>query len=649
MCGICGVVNLGGAPVRAEELGPMNDALRLRGPDDAGVLVDDLVGLGHRRLSIIDLVSGHQPLGNEDGSVQCVFNGEIYNFPELRPRLEALGHVFATQSDTEVIVHGWEEWGERLVEEIDGMFALAVWDKRQRKLFLARDRFGKKPFVYFKQGHRFAFASTLTALLQHPAAPRSVDEEALARYLALEFIPEPQSIIGGIHKLEAGTSLLLDVTTGHFRKRRFFRLDVRERHRLPPEAEIESEIRARLVAATKKRLMSDVPLGVFLSGGIDSSSVVAAAAEAGAGRIKTFSIGFGERSFDETEYARLVASRFGTDHVEERLDPSELLAIVPRVGEILDEPMADGSIVPTFLLSRLARRSVTVALGGDGGDELFAGYPTYKAHRLAGYARPFLRGPVLDLASRAVSLLPVSHENLSLDFKLKKTLEGLGYGDDVRNYVWLGAFRPDELSVLLGRHVDAKKLYAPVASVYREAPGKSHLERVLYQDICLYMSHEILVKVDRASMANSLEVRAPFLDTAFAEYVAGLPLHHKLRRLDGKSMLKRAVGKWLPPEIIHRPKKGFGMPIGAWLRGPLREFARDLLVGRDGLGSTGMVDGRVVETLLSEHEGGKVDHRKRLWSLIVLELWRRHHLAPPAAVSPTNFAVTGTSGPRATA
>jgi len=376
-----------------------------------------------------------------------------------------------------------------------------------------------------------------------------------------------------------------------------------------------------------------VPLGIFLSGGIDSSSVVAAAVEGGAGRLKTFSIGFGERSFDETGYARLVAEKFGTEHIEERISAEDMLAIVPRVGEILDEPMADGSIVPTYCLSRLARRHVTVALGGDGGDELFAGYPTYTAHRLAGFARPFLRGNLLKLASRAAAALPVSHDNMSLDFKIKKTLEGLGHPDDVRNYVWLGAFRPDELPSLLGRHVDGDALFAPVAAAYREAPGDSHLEKVLYQDVVLYLSHQILMKVDRASMANSLEVRAPLLDTAFAEFVAGLPLHHKLSRLDGKAMFKRAVAPWLPAKIIHRPKKGFGMPIGQWLRGPLRDLLHDLLEGPSGLAGAGIVSRDVVGKLASEHERGAADHRKRLWSLMVLELWRRHHLARPAAAS----------------
>ncbi len=550
MCGIAGVVDMGGGPVIADELAPLCRAMRLRGPDDEGIFVDGKAGLGHRRLSIIDLGGGHQPMANEDGTVITVLNGEIYNFTELRPRLEALGHTFRTRSDTEVIVHGYEQWGDDVVRELDGMFAFAVWDQRRRRLLLARDRFGKKPLTWFHRDGRFVFASTLTALLSHPRAPRCVDELALARYLALEFVPAPQTILEGVHKLEPGTFLTLE-PQGAIREQRYWRLEVAGRVHASA-AEIDEQLRTRLVAATRKRLVSDVPLGIFLSGGIDSSSVLAAAMAAGAGRIKTFSISFGDPSFDESHYARQVADRFGTDHTEERCDESDLLAIVPRLGEILDEPMADGSIVPTCMLSQVARRQVTVALGGDGGDELFAGYPMYPVHRFAALAP---RGPLLRWVQRAAAALPVSHRNLSFDFKLKKTLGGIGYPAEVRNYIWLGAFAPEELSPLLGRPIDAPALLEPIAAAYREAPGASPLERVLFQDVRLYFAHEILVKVDRASMAHSLEVRAPFLDTAFAEYVASLPLQEKLSRgLRGKASLKRAMAPWLPREILHRPK-----------------------------------------------------------------------------------------------
>ncbi len=626
MCGICGVFDLDGGPACEDEVRAMNGAMALRGPDDEGVHLDGPAGLGHRRLSIIDLQGGHQPLTTDDGEIAALCNGEIYNHLDLRAELSAAGHRFRTRSDSEVIVHGYRQWGESVVERLDGMFAFAVWDRRRRRMFLGRDRFGKKPLAWFVAGRRFVFASTLTALLRHPAAPRAIDREALARYLALEFVPAPKTIIGGIEKLPPASTLTVGAD-GRVERRRYWSLEVRGAARPPSRAEAEETIRELLDAAVKRRLMSDVPLGVFLSGGIDSSSVVASAAALGARPIRTFSIGFSERSFDETGYARTVARHFATEHVEERLAPQAMLEIVPRLGAILDEPMADGSIVPTYLLSRLARRHVTVALGGDGGDELFAGYPMYVAHRLAEATRLVPR-PLLALAERAAAKLPVSHRNMSLDFKLKKTLEGLRYPLAVRNYVWLGAFAPDRLGDVLAEPLpDPEALVRPVEEAYRDAPGATHLEKVLYQDVGLYLCHQILCKVDRASMANSLEVRAPLLDTRLAEYVARLPLAMKLDGLEGKSVLKSAMATRLPRKILYRPKKGFGMPVGEWLRGPLRPLAEELLLDGAGLTATGLFRREGIRALLDEHRRGVVDHRKRLWSLMVFELWRREHLA----------------------
>jgi asparagine synthase (glutamine-hydrolysing) len=626
MCGICGVVSLGDTPVDATELQPLNDAMRLRGPDDEGVFTDGRAGLGHRRLSIIDLSGGHQPMANEDGQVVTVLNGEIYNFRSLRSRLEALGHAFRTRSDTEVLVHGYEAWGDALPSELEGMFAFAIWDRARRRLLLARDRFGEKPLAWFERGGRFVFASTLTALLRHPAAPRAIDRDALASYLALELVPAPASIVAGIHKLPPAHLLTVD-ERGRVETRRYWRLAVRGAPEREPDA--EARLRDELRASVAARLVSDVPLGIFLSGGIDSSAVTWAASEAGAGRIKTFSIGFDDPSFDETSYAREVAQRFGTEHIEERLEAAQLLELVPRLGEILDEPMADGSIVPTYFLSRLARRHVTVALGGDGGDELFGGYPTYRAHALAERIEPLLAWPRLTRRmARLADLLPVSHRNLSFDFKVKKFLDGLSAPPSIRNYVWTGAFRGDELPSLLGEAVDPARAYDPVERVYREAAGERHLERVLAEDVELYLPHHVLAKVDRAGMANSLEVRAPMLDTRFAEHAARLPLADKRSAnflTDGKSILKRAFAGYLPDRVLHRPKKGFGMPIGAWLRGPLAPLARDVLTGDGGLCAAGVIERAPVERLLDEHARGRVDHRKRLWTLLVLQLWRSHH------------------------
>jgi asparagine synthase (glutamine-hydrolysing) len=369
--------------------------------------------------------------------------------------------------------------------------------------------------------------------------------------------------------------------------------------------------------------MSERPLGVLLSGGIDSSSVVASAAAAGADPIRTFSIGFDEPSFDESGFARDVARRFGAEHVEERMTSGAMLEVVPRLGEILDEPMADSSIVPTYLLCRLARQHVTVALGGDGGDELFGGYPTYVAHRLAGALEAVVPAPLIGVAERAAARLPVSHRNLSLDFKLKKGLEGMRYPRDVRNYVWLGAFPPDRLGEFLAEPPrDLATVTSPVREAYREAVGAGHLERVLGQDVRLYLCHEILCKVDRASMANSLEVRAPLLDRALAEYVAGLPLGMKVRGLHTKAILKRAMAPRLPSRVLGRRKKGFGMPVGEWLRGPLRPLARDLF---EAAATAGLFRAEGLRRLLREHEELRADHRKRIWTVMVLELWRRQH------------------------
>lgn len=624
MCGISGALALGGSSIAVDELVPVNDAMRLRGPDDAGFFCDGRVALGHRRLSIIDLSGGHQPMSTADDRLHIVFNGEIYNFAALRDELVARGYVFRTKSDTEVILHGYDAWGDAVVDHIDGMFAFALWDAPKRRMLLARDRFGKKPLFFFETPRRFVFASTLSALLQHPEAPRKISSTSLARYLWLEFAPIPDSMVEGIRKLPAGTSLAID---GAKRTQStFFRLAVRGGAPISWEDAAEG-IRTRLIAAVQKRILaSDVPLGVFLSGGIDSSAVVAAAAQGGAARLKTFSIGFSDPSFDESRYARIVAERYATEHVEEVLSPDDMLAIVPELGHVLDEPMADASIVPTYFLSRLARRYVTVALGGDGGDELFAGYPTYTAHRLLGLfgaggeslarlAQPLLR--------RLVHALPVSHRNLSFDFLLKKMVDGLAYPREVRNYAWLGAVAPEELPEMLGHAVDQEALFAPVVEAYRDAVGDDPLERVLSQDVVLYMQQQILVKVDRASMANSLEVRAPFLDTELATFIGRLPVAYKLRGLEKKALLKHALAPWLPHEILYRKKKGFGMPIGPWLRGPLRALGEELLVGANGIGSTGWVDRGTVARLWREHQEGRVDHRKRLWALLVLELWRR--------------------------
>jgi asparagine synthase (glutamine-hydrolysing) len=622
MCGIAGVVDASGAWLDADAVQAMRESMRARGPDDAGTFADGTAMLAFRRLSILDLTGGHQPMATPDGAVTIVFNGEIYNFAELRRELESLGQRFVTRSDTEVILHAYQTWGSACVPRLDGMFALALWDAPRRTLLLARDRFGKKPLYYYADGARLAFASTLSALLEHPAVPRAIDRGALAEYLALEYVVAPRTILAGVHKLPPATQLSF-AADGRVTTSRYWELRVDGDANTLTLDQATAELEARLAAAVRKRLVADVPLGIFLSGGVDSSTVAALAARERA--IDTFSIRFTDPSFDESRFARLAATHLGTRHHEEELSLEEAARIVGDLGAILDEPVADGSIVPTYLLSRFARRHVTVALGGDGGDELFAGYPTYAAHRLMQWVGPLGRPSLVRAGAALARRLPVSLDNFSFDFKLKKLLDGADAPPDERNYRWLGAFAPERVRAVLGTDEELD-VFASVRARYHEPPSGAHLERVLYQDVGLYLCHSVLAKVDRASMAASLEVRAPLLDTAVAELAGALPLDWKLRRFDGKWILKRMARALLPSEIVDRPKKGFGMPIGKWLRGELHDLARDALLDGDSLAASGQLARAEIERMLDEHAAGTIDHRQRLWALLVLELWQRKNL-----------------------
>jgi asparagine synthase (glutamine-hydrolysing) len=626
MCGVAGVVDASGAWLDRERVEAMRESMRARGPDDAGSFADGAAMLAFRRLSILDLAGGHQPMATPDGDCVVVFNGEIYNHRSLRARLEALGHRFVTRSDTECILHAYRQWGADCVAELDGMFAFALWDTRMRRLVLARDRFGKKPLYYYSEGSRIIFASTLTALLEHPAVPRAIDRDALAEYLALEYVVAPRTMLQRVRKLPPATRLVLDAAGREPVLTRYWQLAVDGSGYAGSVEDATVELEALLQASVERRLVADVPVGVFLSGGVDSSTVAALAARAHAG-IETFSIAFSDPSFDERQHARAVAAHLGTRHHEEELSLDEAARIVAELGSILDEPIADGSIVPTYLLSRFARRRVTVALGGDGGDELFAGYPTYVAHRLLAWSGPLARPPLVRAAAALAARLPVSHDNFSFDFKLKKLTAGAAAPLDERNYWWLGAFEPARIAALFGD--DALDLRAPFAAArarYHEPPSGTHLERVLYQDAGLYLPHSVLAKVDRASMAASLEVRAPLLDTAVAEFAGALPIDWKLHRTTGKWIFKRVARRLLPSAIVDRPKKGFGMPIARWLRGELQPLARAVLLDGSSLAAEGALDGGEIARMLDEHARGAADHRQRLWALVVLELWRRKNL-----------------------
>jgi len=587
-----------------------------RGPDDEGSVALDAVTLGMRRLSIIDLAGGHQPMANEDSTVWVVQNGEIFNHLELRDALAGSGHRFQTQSDTEVLVHGYEEWGgEGLVGRLNGQFAFCIFDRRAMRLFLARDRIGIKPLHYAVDGSRFVFASELKALLRDPALRRGVDPIALDEYLAYEFVPSPRSIVRGISKLRPGHTLTWSLRESRVVAHRYWApsLNVDGAARSADVDAVCEELRAVLRESVRKELISDVPLGVFLSGGIDSSAVAATMTQLG-GDVKTFSVGFAERSFDESAHARVVARHLGTDHHELVLEPSMLLGLIPRLPALLDEPLGDASIIPTYLLSAFTRQHVKVALGGDGGDELFAGYPTLQAHRLASV---YMRAPGFvrrGLVEPLVRRLPVSHDNLSFDFRAKRFVAGASAPVAERHQRWMGSFSREERAAVLAEPG------AGGDGVGDEFSAFDPLHQALMLDMQFYLENDILVKLDRASMLASLEGRVPLLNNDFVAYATGLPLAMKLRGLRSKFLFKRALRGMLPGAILRRPKKGFGIPVAEWFRGPLREQMREVLapdrVTREGFFQAGEV-GRIVE----EHLAGRADNRKQLWTLFAFQVW----------------------------
>jgi asparagine synthase (glutamine-hydrolysing) len=591
-----------------------------RGPDDEGTVQMDGVSLGIRRLAIIDLEGGHQPMHNEDSTVWVVQNGEIYNHLELRKLLIAAGHSFNTQSDTEVLVHGYEEWGGEMVERLNGMFAFAVLDRRNGAVLLARDRMGIKPLHYAIDGERLVFASELKALLRDPALRRGIDPAALDDYLAYEFVPSPNSIVRGINKLQPGHTLTWSMADSTHRLRRYWspqlNLDGAGGRGLQEECE---NLQTVLRESVRKELISDVPLGVFLSGGIDSSAVAAMMAQLG-GEVKSFSVGFADRSFDESAHARMVARHLGTEHHELTLEPGMLLDLVPRLPDLLDEPLGDASIIPTYLLSEFARRHVKVALGGDGGDELFAGYPTLQAHRLASYYLKAPRALREGLVEPVVRRLPVSRGNLSFDFRAKRFVSGAAYPTAERHQRWMGSFDREERTALLAREVRHHDL---------DLTDADPLNQALLLDMRLYLENDILVKLDRASMMASLEGRVPLLNNDFVEYATHLPLNMKLRGLRSKFLLKRALRGILPDAILNRPKKGFGIPVAHWFRGPLKEQMLSVL-SPERIAREGFFDPGAVKRLIGDHLDGRRDNRKQLWTLFAFELWHDGYLKPTA-------------------
>ncbi len=644
MCGIAGIIDPTGAPVDPELLRRMTRAVTSRGPDGEGYWFAPGVGLGHRRLSIIDLSSaGTQPMAGCDDAVQVTFNGEIYNFASLVDELAALGHRFRSHCDTEVLVHAYEQWGEGMLDRIDGMFAFAIWDGRRRRLFAARDRMGKKPFYWAavpRDGGRpplFVFGSELKTLLDVPGIDRQVDPQALSRYLAFEYVPAPHTIIRGARKLDASQMLSLDLggpagAAAQPNVRRYWELPFPETHAPRREEEAAEELRGLLMRAVKRRLMSDVPLGVFLSGGIDSSTVVALMAAAGGhGGIKSFSIGFSDASFDETSYARVIAKQFGTEHREDHLTPQSLLQILPEVMSFLDEPLADASIIPTYLLARFTRRHVTVALGGDGGDELFAGYPTFKAEKMARDTYDRLPGPLGSLgaavAKRAAGLLPAKTDYFSLDFKVNQFLRGVSATGPRRHQRWMSSFLPEEQDQLLTPEVRRQAGGDPLADLEKRVaatPARDSWDVIMDYYCRFYLAGDINVKVDRAAGAVGLEARAPFLDTDVVKFACNLPPELRMDGTVTKRILKRAMRGTLPDDILDRPKQGFGVPVARWMKEDLLPLVREEL-HPEKIRREGFFDVAEVTRIVDEHVGGRRDHRKQLWTLLVFEQWLKRY------------------------
>lgn len=643
MCGIGGYIDLWdvGEPREVEERAGILDRIcRIithRGPDDQGVMLKPGVALGMRRLSIIDLAGGHQPISGEDGSVTIVFNGEIYNFLELKPQLEARGHRFTTHSDTEAIVHAYEEFGPECLQHLRGMFALAIWDERARRLFIARDRVGKKPLYYTTTPKgTLVFGSELKALLEHPDVVKELDPEALDAYLTLGYVPDPLSIFRDIHKLAPGHYLTF--SDGVVSVKPYWDFDLSSDQSMS-ESDCLEELRKLLDESVRLRLISDVPLGAFLSGGIDSSTVVAMMARHMGQPVKTFSIGFHEDSYNELKYARLTAEKFATDHHEFFVTP-DICAIVDELVWHFDEPFADSSAIPTYMVSKLAREHVTVILSGDGGDELFAGYTRYVIDRKReGFG--LLPKPLRERVMRPISQhLP--HATWGRNYLHNVSLDPISrYLDSVSVFTSLNrkSLYTSEFSNKLGRTSYVSRLFQDLVNkVYSDEP----LNRLLYVDSKTYLPGDILTKVDRMSMAVSLEARAPLLDHKLIEFVTRIPASLKLAGLETKYLLKKAVKDLVPSEILDRPKQGFGVPIQEWINQQLRSRLRETLT-EPRTRHRGYIDPRYIDVLLDEHERGRRDHSTGLWALFMLELWHRQFLDKGSTMSLTSHADTQTS------
>jgi asparagine synthase (glutamine-hydrolysing) len=615
VCGIAGFVGAGSRDILSE----MARRLVHRGPDSQGLFIDPghAVHFAHRRLSILDIEGGHQPMLTNDGRLAIVFNGEIYNFRELRQELEASGAVFRSDhSDTETLLLAWDQWRANMFSRLNGMWSFALFDRDRRELILARDRFGKKPLFYWSSGQGFVFASELTAMRAHPSVPSRLCERALRKYFAYGFVPAPLSFVEGVNKLPGGHWMRVSLDTMKVETHRFWEYRPEPFSDRPAgiEQRWTDELRHLLTAAVRRRMVADVPIGSFLSGGVDSSTVSALAIKhVGKDRLKTFSIGFEEASFDETAYAMRVAQYIGADHYVERLSADKALEILPDIQARLDEPIADSSILPTYLLCQHARRLVTVAIGGDGADELFAGYDPFKALRYARWYERLVPRPLHRAVSLVAARLPVSHRYMSFDFRLKRTLRGLNYRPNLWLPIWMAPLAPSEMESLCRDSLKVEDLFSEAIDIWDNCDSADPVDRTIAYYIRLYLQDDILVKVDRASMLHSLEVRAPFLDIDVVDFARRLPANTKVRGATTKWILKQLAKELLPAEVVSRPKQGFGVPIGQWFQdGRLRN--PPLTQG---------YNASFFQARLSEHVARATDQRAYLWSDWIL---RTSHL-----------------------
>lgn len=646
MCGIAGYMNLTGNPVETGgriPLASMCDSIKHRGPDEWGMQVVGPSALGMTRLSIIDLSTGKQPISNEDDSVWIVFNGEIYNFHALKAALLQKGYKFKTGTDTEVILHLYQEHGIGCLDHLEGMFAFAIYDKNQKRLLIARDRMGEKPLHYAIVNNHLVFCSEIKGILAYPGFKKEVDSFALRQYMALEYVPAPRSIFAGINKLPPASYLLVE--NGQIKTETYWQIPRQENQM--GEKEALTRLKDLLDESIKLRLISDVPLGVFLSGGIDSSIITAMASKHVSHKLQTFSIGFEEASFDESTHAQAVADHIGTKHTMMRFKADDIVSSLSKLWQYLDEPLADASIIPTYLLSKMTKEHVTVALSGDAGDELLGGYPTYLAHNLAGYFNIIPSGVLHRLINPMVSMLPVSHNNLSFDFKVKRFLGSVDKDAAERHFRWMGSIAPEKHKDLFTQEFRQKLTGAePVTyeklvdqidwdyfgHVGRRYANGSLINSIMHLDLLTYLADDLLVKSDRASMAASLEVRVPFLAFPVVEFARQLPPDLKLKGFRTKYLLRKLAGEYLPESIVERPKKGFGIPVARWLQSDLKPLV-DRLLSREYIGEQNIFQWNTVSGLLDDHMNKRADRRKELWTMLIFQCWWDKYFADGQNVS----------------